>query len=141
MLQIAAKFEAGTPNIEAGIALGTAFDYINSIGIENIFDYETDLFNYANEKILAIDKLIPIGTAKNKSGTISFILDGVHPHDIGTILDFDGVAIRTGHHCTQPVMERFNVPATARISFGLYNTKEEVDIAIKSIKKVFEVFS
>lgn len=136
-----AKFEAGTPNIEAGIALGTAFDYINSIGIENIFDYETDLFNYANEKILAIDKLIPIGTAKNKSGTISFILDGVHPHDIGTILDFDGVAIRTGHHCTQPVMERFNVPATARISFGLYNTKEEVDIAIKSIKKVFEVFS
>lgn len=135
------KFEAGTPNVTGGIGLGTAVDYINSIGIDNINRYEKELLNYINEKILPIPKLKPIGTAKNKSAVFSFIIEGVHPHDIGTVLDFEGIAIRTGHHCTQPVMQRFNIPATARISIGLYNTKEEIDVVEKAIKKVFEVFT
>ncbi len=135
------KFEAGTPNVVGGIGLGTAIDYINLIGIENINRYEKELLNYINEKLLPIPKLKPIGTAKNKSAVFSFIIDGVHPHDIGTVLDFEGIAIRTGHHCTQPVMQRFNIPATARISIGLYNTKEEIDVVEKAIKKVFEVFT
>lgn len=135
------KFEAGTPNVVGGIGLGTAIDYINSIGIDNINHYEKELLNYINEKLLPIPKLKPIGTAKNKSAVFSFIIDGIHPHDIGTVLDFEGIAIRTGHHCTQPVMQRFNIPATARISIGLYNTKEEIDVVEKAIKKVFEVFT
>ncbi|GAB6283454.1 MAG: cysteine desulfurase [Ignavibacterium sp.] len=135
------KFEAGTPNVAGGIGLGKAIDYINSIGIENVNRYEKELLNYINEKLLTIPKLKPIGTAKNKSAVFSFIIDGIHPHDIGTVLDFEGIAIRTGHHCTQPVMQRFNIPATARISIGLYNTKEEIDVVEKAIKKVFEVFT
>jgi len=135
------KFEAGTPNVVGGIGLGTAIDYINSIGIDNINHYEKELLNYINEKLLPIPKLKPIGTAKNKSAVFSFIIDGIHPHDIGTVLDFEGIAIRTGHHCTQPVMQRFNISATARISIGLYNTKEEIDVVEKAIKKVFEVFT
>ncbi len=134
------KFEAGTPNIAGGIGLGAAIDYINSIGFNSIINYEEELYNYALGKILSIDGLTQIGRAKNKSSIISFVLDGIHPHDIGTILDFEGIAVRTGHHCTQPVMDRFNIPATARISLALYNTKEEIDYAVSAIKKIFEVF-
>jgi len=134
------KFEAGTPNIAGVIGLGAAIDYLNEIGIDLISSYEKDLFEYANEKLSAVNKLIPIGTAKQKLSVFSFALDGIHPHDIGTILDFDGIAIRTGHHCTQPVMQRFGIPATARISLSFYNTKEEIDFTADALKKVFEVF-
>ncbi|MHC1736457.1 MAG: aminotransferase class V-fold PLP-dependent enzyme [Ignavibacteriaceae bacterium] len=135
------KFEAGTPNIAGVIGLGTAIDYIASLGLENIYQYENRLSEYAHGKFRnSFPELRIIGNAKHKTGIISFILEGIHPHDIGTILDFEGIAIRTGHHCTQPVMDRFNVPATARLSLGIYNTKEEIDYAVKSIKKVFEVF-
>lgn len=134
------KFEAGTPNIAGVIGLGAALDYLNEIGIDSIAAYEKDLFNYAETKLSAVEKLTPIGTAANKLSVFSFALEGIHPHDIGTILDFDGIAIRTGHHCTQPVMQRFGIPATARISLSFYNTKEEIDFAADAIKKVFEVF-
>lgn len=134
------KFEAGTPNIAGVIGLGAAIDYLNEIGIDSIAAYEKDLFDYAETKLSAIEKLTPIGTAKNKLSVFSFALEGIHPHDIGTILDFDGIAIRTGHHCTQPVMQRFGIPATARISLSFYNTKEEIDFTADAIKKVFEVF-
>ena len=135
------KFEAGTPNIEGVIGLGTAIDYIASLGLENIYEYENELSEYAHGKFRnSFPELTIIGNAKHKTGIISFILEGIHPHDIGTILDFEGIAIRTGHHCTQPVMDRFNVPATARLSLGIYNTKEEIDYTVRSIKKVFEVF-
>jgi len=134
------KFEAGTPNIAGVIGLGTAIDYLNEIGMDLISSYEKDLFKYANAKLSAVEKLKPIGTADQKLSVFSFALDGIHPHDIGTILDFDGIAIRTGHHCTQPVMQRFGIPATARISLSFYNTKEEIDFTADALKKVFEVF-
>jgi cysteine desulfurase / selenocysteine lyase len=134
------KFEAGTPNIEGTIGLGAAIDYFSSIGIDKISAYEKELLVYATEKLKTINGLTIIGNAKNKSGVLSFVLDGVHPHDIGTILDYEGVAVRTGHHCTQPVMKRYNIPATARASFAFYNTKEEIDILEKAIYKVIEVF-
>ena len=134
------KFEAGTPNIAGVIGLGTAIDYINEIGLDLISSYEQQLFDYATTKLTSIEKLTPIGTADNKLSVFSFTLEGIHPHDIGTILDFDGIAIRTGHHCTQPVMQRFGIPATARISLSFYNTKEEIDFTAEAIKKVFEVF-
>lgn len=134
------KFEAGTPNIEGTIGLGAAIDYFSSIGIDKISAYEKELLEYATEKLKTINGLTIIGNAKNKSGVLSFVLDGVHPHDIGTILDYEGVAVRTGHHCTQPVMKRYNIPATARASFAFYNTKEEIDILEKAIYKVIEVF-
>lgn len=135
------KFEAGTPNIVGGIALGTAIDYINSIGMEKVCSYENALTSYADELFSRIEGLTIIGTSNQKAGIISFVLENIHPHDIGTILDFDGIAIRTGHHCTQPVMQRYGVPATARISLGMYNTKEEIDYTAAAIKKVFEVFA
>jgi len=134
------KFEAGTPNIAGVVGFGSAVDYLNTIGIENISLYEKELFDYAVKKLSAVDKLKPIGTAEKKLSVFSFMLEGIHPHDIGTILDFDGIAIRTGHHCTQPVMQRFGIPATARISLSFYNTKEEIDYTADAIKKVFEVF-
>jgi len=134
------KFEAGTPNIAGVIGLGSAIDYLNAIGIENISLYEKELFDYAVKKLSAVDKLKPIGTAEKKLSVFSFMLEGIHPHDIGTILDFDGIAIRTGHHCAQPVMQRFGIPATARISLSFYNTKEEIDYTADALKKVFEVF-
>ncbi|MDP3685024.1 MAG: cysteine desulfurase, partial [Ignavibacteria bacterium] len=134
------KFEAGTPNIAGVIGMGTAIDYLNEIGLDLISSYEKYLFEYANAKLLSVEKLKPIGTADNKLSVFSFVLEGIHPHDIGTILDFDGIAIRTGHHCTQPVMQRFGIPATARISLSFYNTKEELDFTADAIKKVFEVF-
>jgi len=135
------KFEAGTPNIEGGIALGTAITYLENLGLESVFKYEDELSEYAHSKFNdSFPELKIIGNAARKTGIISFVLEGIHPHDIGTILDFEGIAIRTGHHCTQPVMQRFNFPATARLSLGIYNTKDEIDYAIKAIKKVFEVF-
>ena len=134
------KFEAGTPNIAGAVGLGTAIDYVNGIGINNIFEYEHDLLEYASERLVSIPGLQLIGTAKNKADILSFILDGVHPHDIGTILDEYGVAIRTGHHCTMPLMQRLGIPATARASLAFYNTKEEIDILCNVINKVKEVF-
>ncbi len=133
------KFEAGTPNIGGGIGLGAAIDYLHEIDLNAIQQLEHDLLSYATEKILTIPGVRIIGTARQKAGVLSFTLEGIHPHDIGTILDVEGVAIRTGHHCAQPVMKHFGVPATARASFALYNTKEEVDAFIKALHKVIEV--
>ncbi|MFO7446057.1 MAG: cysteine desulfurase [Ignavibacteriaceae bacterium] len=134
------KFEAGTPHIEGVIGLGAAIDYINKTGIDNIALYEKELLDYAVSAISGIKGVKIIGTAKNKSSVISFVIDNVHPHDVGTFLDFEGIAIRTGHHCTQPVMQRYNIPATSRASLSFYNTKEEVDTLVNGIKKVIEVF-
>ena len=133
------KFEAGTPNIAGGIGLGVAIDYIESIGMEAIGEHERDLLAYATETVSAIPDLRIIGTAREKASVLSFVLDGIHPHDIGTILDREGIAVRTGHHCAQPVMERFGIPATARASFALYNTRAEVDALGAGIRKVKEL--
>jgi cysteine desulfurase / selenocysteine lyase len=134
------KFEAGTPDIAGAIGLGAAIEYINKIGIENIKEHEYNLLEYATKKIVEVPGLRIIGTAKEKTSVLSFVLEKIHPHDIGTFLDFEGVAIRTGHHCTQPLMKRFNIPATSRASFALYNTKEEVDVLVNGLKKIIEVF-
>jgi cysteine desulfurase/selenocysteine lyase len=133
------KFEAGTPNIGGGIGLGAAIDYLHELNMDAIRQFEHDLLVYATGKILTVPGVRIIGTAKDKAGVLSFVMEGIHPHDIGTILDVEGVAIRTGHHCAQPVMQRFGVPATARASFAFYNTKEEVDAFIKALYKVREV--
>ncbi|HLI61966.1 MAG TPA: cysteine desulfurase [Terriglobales bacterium] len=135
------KFEAGTPNIGGAIGLGAAIDYINHLGMENIAAHEHDLLVYATESLSAIPGVRIIGTAAQKAAVISFIIEGIHPHDIGTILDREGIAVRTGHHCAQPVMQRFRIPATARASFALYNTRAEVDALVKGIEKVKEVFA
>lgn len=135
------KFEAGTPNIVGAIGLGAAIDYINSIGRENVFAHEHMLLEYATEKAEAEKGMRIIGTAKNKTSVLSFVLDGIHPHDMGTILDHQGIAIRTGHHCAMPVMKFFKVPATARASFSLYNTKADVDALFVGIQKVKEMFA
>jgi len=134
------KFEAGTPDIAGAIGLGAAIEYVNKIGIDNIKEHETNLLEYATKQVEEVPGLKVIGTAKEKTSVLSFVLDKVHPHDIGTFLDFEGVAIRTGHHCTQPVMKRFNIPATSRASFAMYNTKEEVDVLVNGLKKIIEVF-
>ncbi len=134
------KFEAGTPNIEGVIGLATALDYVGATGIERIAAHEHDLLVYATGRLLEIDGLRIIGTAKQKASVISFTLEGVHPHDIGTILDQDAIAIRTGHHCAQPLMIRFNVPATGRASFAMYNTREEADALVAGLHKVIGVF-
>jgi cysteine desulfurase/selenocysteine lyase len=133
------KFEAGTPNIGGGIGLGAAIEYLDDLNMDAIRQFEHELLVYATEKILTVPGVRIIGTAKEKAGVLSFVMEGIHPHDIGTILDVEGVAIRTGHHCAQPVMQRFGVPATARASFAFYNTKEEVDAFIKALHKVREV--
>ena len=135
------KFEAGTPNIAGAIGLGAAISYVNSIGMDQIFAYESELLQYGAERLSAIGGLTLIGTAAKKGSVLSFVMDGVHPHDIGTILDTEGIAIRTGHHCAQPLMDRFGVPATARASLAFYNTKEEIDVLVKGIDRVIEVFS
>lgn len=134
------KFEAGTPNIAGAIGLGAAVDYLENIGLEQVALHEADLLNYATEKLLEIPRLRIIGTSPHKAAVVSFVMDGIHPHDIGTIIDAEGIAIRTGHHCTQPAMDRFGVPATARASFGLYNTREEIDALVAALHKVIEVF-
>jgi len=134
------KFEAGTPDISGPIGLRAALEYLDRLGMDNIARYEHELLSYATEKVSAISGVRLIGTAKEKAGVLSFVMDGVHPHDIGTILDQEGIAIRTGHHCAQPVMTRFGLDATARASFGLYNTKEEIDALVSGLQKVREVF-
>ena len=135
-----AKFEAGTPAIAEIIGLGVAIDYLENIGFEAIHAHEQDLLSHATEKLLKIEGLKVIGNASKKASLVSFVMEGVHPHDIGTVLDQQGVAIRAGHHCAQPTMERFGVPATARASFAFYNTKEEIDVLVKAIGKVKEIF-
>lgn len=135
------KFEAGTPNIVGGIGLGVAIKYLNMFNMKDIQNHENKLLEYATERMLEIDGVRLIGTAKNKASVISFTVDGIHPYDIGTIIDTDGVALRTGHHCTQPIMKRFNVPATARASFSFYNTIDEIDVFIKALNKVIKMFS
>ena len=135
------KFEAGTPNISGAIGLGTAIDYIQDIGIDNIAKHESDLLNYATEKIKEIKGVKIIGNAKDKASVLSFTMENIHPHDIGTIMDSHGVAIRAGNHCTQPVMDFYSIPATARASFAIYNDKTDVDKLISSVKKTMEVFT
>jgi cysteine desulfurase/selenocysteine lyase len=135
------KFEAGTPDIAGVIGLGAALAYVNGLGIENIGAHEHDLLVYATEALSAIPGVRVIGTAKEKAAVVSFVIEGIHPHDIGTILDQEGIAIRTGHHCSQPIMERFGIPATARASFAVYNTRQEVDALVRGIGKVREVFA
>jgi cysteine desulfurase / selenocysteine lyase len=134
------KFEAGTPNIAGAIGLGAAIDYLAKIGIENVTAHETDLLDYATPLLTALPGLNVIGTAREKIGVLSFTLDGIHPHDIGTVLDHEGIAIRTGHHCAQPVMEFFGIPATARASLALYNTREDIDALVEGIRKVQRMF-
>jgi cysteine desulfurase/selenocysteine lyase len=134
------KFEAGTPHIAGAIGLGAAVDYLNGIGLEKVKAYEHGLLVSATEALTAIPGLRVIGTAREKASLISFVLDGVHAHDVGTILDHDGVAIRAGHHCTMPLMQRFGVPATARVSLAFYNTKEEIDVLVRAIHKAIELF-
>ena len=129
------KFEAGTPNIAGVVAFKAAIDFITELGLSNIAKYEEELLQYATEEVLKIEGLKIYGTAENKSGIISFNINELHPYDIGMIVDKIGIAIRTGHHCTQPIMERFNIPGTARISLAVYNTKEEIDICINALKK------
>jgi len=135
------KFEAGTPNISGGIAFGVAIDYLNKIGLDNISAYETELFNYATDKLLGIDGIKIYGDSKNKASVVSFNVDNIHPYDIGSIVDKLGVAVRTGHHCAQPIMDFYNIPGTVRASFSFYNTKEEVDIFIDALKKAVLMLS
>ncbi len=134
------KFEAGTPNIVGGIGLGAAIDYVNTIGLDAINQYEHELLAYGTNLLKNIDGVRIIGTAKEKASVLSFVMEHAHPHDIGTILDSEGIAVRTGHHCTQPVMQRFGIPATARASLSFYNTKEELDVLVRGIQKVKEIF-
>jgi cysteine desulfurase / selenocysteine lyase len=135
------KFEAGTPDIAGAIGLHAALDYIDAIGFDAIGAHERDLLEYGTQVLQSIDGIRLIGTARNKASILSFVMDGVHPHDIGTIVDREGVAIRTGHHCAQPVMERFGIPATARASLALYNTREELDALGRALQKVREIFA
>ena len=136
---IPAKFEAGTPNIAGTIGLGAAIDYVNALGFENMAPYEHELLVYATKALSRIPGLRLIGTAKEKAAVISFVMDGLHPHDVGTVLDQEGIAVRTGHHCAQPLMDRFGVPATTRASLAFYNTFEEVDALVKGLEKVKEI--
>ncbi|TYR34783.1 cysteine desulfurase [Sphingobacterium phlebotomi] len=133
------KFEAGTPNIEAGICLGDAIDYIEGIGLDAIKAYEDELLAYATSRLSEIEGIRFIGTAEQKSSVISFVVDGVHPYDIGVILDKLGIAVRTGHHCAQPVMDAFDIPGTVRVSLAMYNTKEEVDALIEGLKRALNM--
>ncbi len=134
------KFEAGTPNVAGVIGLGAAIDYVRSIGLGKIAEYEHGLLAYGTEALRSIDGLRLIGEARNKASILSFVLENIHPHDLGTLVDEEGVAIRTGHHCTQPVMNHFNVPATSRASLAFYNKKEEIDRLVQAIRKAKEIF-
>jgi cysteine desulfurase/selenocysteine lyase len=135
------KFEAGTPPIAAAITLGAALDYLRGVGMDRIAAHETELLDYATGQLNRLPGVRLIGTAEKKAAVLSFVVDGVHPHDVGTLLNEEGVAIRTGHHCAQPVMQRFKVPATSRASFAFYNTMSEVDALVAAIRKVQKVFS
>jgi len=134
------KFEAGTPHIAGAIALHAALDYLTSAGLDAVSAYERQLLDYGTAALQDVPGLRIIGTAPEKASILSFVMDGVHPHDIGTIVDREGVAIRTGHHCAQPVMERFGVPATARASLAMYNTREELDVLVRALHRVRQVF-
>jgi len=138
--ELPARLEAGTGNLAGGVALGTALDYVTTIGLARIAAHERALLAHATERLSEVPGLRIVGTAREKAGVVSFVLDDVHPHDVGTILDQEGICIRTGHHCAQPVMARYDLPATARASFGLYNTLEEVDALVDGLRKVREVF-
>ena len=133
------KFEAGTPDIAGVIGLGAAIDYVSSVGLDAIGAHEHALLEYATEKVGKLDGVRLVGTAREKAALLSFVMDGIHPHDIGTILDQQGIAVRTGHHCAQPLMDRFGIPATVRASFGLYNTLEEIDALVAGIQEVQEI--
>jgi len=135
------KFEAGTPNIEGAIGLAAAFDYCNKIGMESIFEHETMLLKYANSQFKNFPQVKIIGTTEHKAGVISFALENIHPFDIGTLLDKFGIAVRTGHHCTQPLMNFFNIPGTTRMSFGIYNTTQEIDYFFQALEKVLRMLS
>jgi cysteine desulfurase/selenocysteine lyase len=134
------KFEAGTPNIAGGIALGAAIDWVDGVGLGAIAAHEDDLLRYGTPLLEAIPGLRIVGTAREKAGVLSFVLDGVHPHDVGTILDYEGIAVRTGHHCAQPVMDRFGIPATTRASLACFNTRGELDNLARGLRKVQEMF-
>ena len=136
-----AKFEAGTQNIAGSVGLGAAIDYVNSVGMSNIAAYENELLAYGTERLSEIGPVRLIGTARHKGSILSFVMENAHPHDVGTILDAEGIAVRTGHHCAQPLMDRYGVPATVRASLAFYNTKEEIDTLVKGIDRVIEVFS
>ena len=135
------KFEAGTPPIEAAIGLAAAIDYINNIGIEAIADYEHELLAYTTKKIESINGLKIIGSAEHKAAVLSFVVEGIHPLDIGTILDKQGIAVRTGHHCTQPLMAFYEIPGTVRASFSFYNTKEEIDCFVTALQKTITMLN
>ncbi|MCK5081979.1 MAG: cysteine desulfurase, partial [Candidatus Omnitrophica bacterium] len=134
------KLEAGTPNVAGVIGLGAAIDYVRSVGLTQIAEYEHELLAYGTQALSSIDGLRLIGTAKNKASILAFVLENIHPHDLGTLVDEEGVAIRTGHHCTQPVMKHFGVPATSRASLAFYNTKEEIDCLVRAIHKAKDIF-
>ena len=138
--EIPHKFEAGTPDITGAVGLGAAIDYVSELGFDAIGAHERDLLAYATEQLSEIPKLRIIGTAREKAAVVSFVIEDIHAHDIGTILDQQGIALRTGHHCAQPVMDHFGVPATARASFALYNTREDVDALVRGLHRVIEVF-
>jgi cysteine desulfurase/selenocysteine lyase len=135
------KFEAGTPNITGAVGLGAAIDYLEGLDWPGVQAYEDELLAYATERLHGLPGVRILGTASRKASVLSFVMEHVHPHDIGTILDQEGVAIRTGHHCTQPVMERLGVPATARASLAFYNTRDEIDILVAALGKVQEIFT
>jgi cysteine desulfurase/selenocysteine lyase len=135
------KFEAGTPNVAGAIGWGAALDYVTVVGMENIASYEHELLTYATEALSQIPGVRLIGTAREKAGVLSFTLEGVHPHDVGTVLDREGIAVRTGHHCAQPVMERFGVPATVRASLAFYNTKQEINALAEGLQRVKTMFA
>lgn len=135
------KFEAGTPNIADVVSFHAALAYLEQIGMQNVLAHENDLLSYATEKLKNISGLKILGNAKEKMGVISFVLEGIHPHDVGTILDREGIAVRAGHHCAMPLMQRFNIPACVRVSFGLYNLREDIDMLIAGLQKVKEVFA
>jgi cysteine desulfurase/selenocysteine lyase len=135
------RFEAGTPHIAGVIGLGAALDYVTGLGFERITAHEDDVVQYAVDEIGAMDGITLIGRPRRRAGAVSFMIDGVHPHDAGTILDREGIAVRAGHHCSQPVMDFFHVPATVRASFGVYNTRDDVDRLVAGIKRVREVFA
>jgi len=135
------KFEAGTPNIAGGIGLGTALDYMNAVGFDNIAVYEQELLDYGTKRLLELDGVTIYGTSKHKASVISFNLEGIHPYDIGTIVDKLGIAVRTGHHCAQPIMSFYNIPGTIRASFAFYNTKEEIDIFVEAVKRAQKMLS
>ena len=135
------KFEAGTPNIAGAIGLGAAVDYVHSIGYDSFASHEDELLDYGTRALESIEGIRIVGTSPHKAGILSFVMENIHPHDIGTILDAEGVAVRTGHHCAQPVMQRFQIPATVRASLAMYNTKEDIDALVRAIDRVIEVFS